>query len=535
MIVTAGHCVFDHTYKFGKASQIRAYIGYRGRGSINDPGVQFRSGVRVATPKEWITSDINRANDIALIQVEQAFANVRPFSYQPTPVLVDLRLGVVGYPIDKMQGDESGAEMYEMYKDTRCDLSRTQYNMLEYIVSAFSGEVLFLSSPIGSSNTRHVQGQTGSPILIRDENIAIGTHTYGHGAKNAATVIRGTYGNNFEKIIRAMDLPATIATTTNGIDYIQAHEGGEASLKEDLPPTAAAPVWAEAPSVRGIDSPFWDQLGKIVKEGAKLAGPMLGPIGAPIRVIAGTALSAAARLPDQGAEASTESRNPQMDYKEHATRAILAEAALEAVLKMGPEESAKFGVLDEMEKHYNETKDLAPSVAKIIAPAIDEPALLVAAESQAPGAEFEALLPEPPVTEGSVSSDQQAFLDSVLTANGPSSQSVGRGGFLGGLPDNLKKIVGEVTPIVNRMPHFSRPIWKLFGDEDGSESSPTDVSPQAEALSQRALLGDAALQALMKAPADGLQEQGWFERDGRHSQSNWTYRHQGRSCCYQAC
>ncbi|KAF4977652.1 hypothetical protein FDECE_18328 [Fusarium decemcellulare] len=201
LIVTAGHCAFDHTYNLGKAVQIRAYVGYRGKEFINQKGVQFRTGAKIATPNEWITSDINRASDVSFIQVDKPFNHIDPITWVPTPTFDDnVKLGVVGYPGDKTYKDEAAAEMYEMFKPTTYDLSKTNPNMLEYTISSFGG-------------------QSGSPLIISGENRSIGAHIYGLGTKDSASVVRGKYRNYFTKITSAMHSSDPVTTTADGINY----------------------------------------------------------------------------------------------------------------------------------------------------------------------------------------------------------------------------------------------------------------------------------------------------------------------------
>ena len=53
LLVTAGHCAFDWSQRNGKgferATEVKAYIGYNGKQSVNDSSVQFRTGVKIVT------------------------------------------------------------------------------------------------------------------------------------------------------------------------------------------------------------------------------------------------------------------------------------------------------------------------------------------------------------------------------------------------------------------------------------------------------------------------------------------------------
>ncbi|KAK7577059.1 hypothetical protein V3481_015616 [Fusarium oxysporum f. sp. vasinfectum] len=99
LIITAAHCVYDHTYNYGKAAHVRAFVGYNGKNSVDQPGVQFRRGLRAVIRKDWIISDTNRASDVAFIKVEE-FNNIVRISQQPTTGFVNkMLLSVVGYPL----------------------------------------------------------------------------------------------------------------------------------------------------------------------------------------------------------------------------------------------------------------------------------------------------------------------------------------------------------------------------------------------------------------------------------------------------
>ncbi|KAH7195411.1 ergosterol biosynthesis ERG4/ERG24 family-domain-containing protein [Fusarium oxysporum] len=191
LIITAAHCVYDHTYNFGKAVHVRAFVGYNGKNSIDQPGVQFRRGLRAVIPKDWIISDTNRASDVAFIKVEE-FNNIVRISQQPTTGFVNkMLLSVVGYPCDKSLGDERGAQMYERTKTTECDLSKTAFNMLEHTMSFAGGKYLF-------------PARVNPPVLISGDSKAIGISSYGTGTRNTATVFRGRFGTYLSGMVSFM-------------------------------------------------------------------------------------------------------------------------------------------------------------------------------------------------------------------------------------------------------------------------------------------------------------------------------------------
>lgn len=150
LVVTAGHVVYDWSMKLAEAQEIRCYIGYNGRASIDRSYVQSRSGKKVVTTGEWLadTPDRARTKDVAFIQVDRAFTGgLQLFNFEDTPQSGrQVRLGVVGYPGDKyLQDDESGddeagAQMYEEFQYTDYDIADSKRSMIEYKLSTFGGE-----------------------------------------------------------------------------------------------------------------------------------------------------------------------------------------------------------------------------------------------------------------------------------------------------------------------------------------------------------------------------------------------------------
>ena len=117
LLVTAGHCTYDWGHKLGRATEVKAYIGYKGNSSIKDPNVQFRTGKRIVTTEGWLKTRGSKPFDVGFIQVNKPFTGVIPIKYEETPHEGQLNLGVVGYPgdlVDNRTG-EKGAFMYEMF------------------------------------------------------------------------------------------------------------------------------------------------------------------------------------------------------------------------------------------------------------------------------------------------------------------------------------------------------------------------------------------------------------------------------------
>ena len=141
VFVTAGHCSCDWSYSYGRAIEVKAYIGYQGNQSKDDPNVQFRPVKRIVTTKGWISGQGLKPYDVSFMQVATPFTNITPIKFESTPAQGKTKLGVVGYPGDLQdpKTKEKGAYMYEMFLDTQFDLSTQPDHMLQYRIDTFGG------------------------------------------------------------------------------------------------------------------------------------------------------------------------------------------------------------------------------------------------------------------------------------------------------------------------------------------------------------------------------------------------------------
>ena len=148
LIVTAGHYAFDWSHKNGRLTQVKAYIGYNGKASADDPqsAVQFQQGGQVATPSEWLRSKGMKAYDLAFIKVQQPFTGIVPIDFEDTPRNALSTIGLAGYAgdiTDRFSG-EKGAHMYEVFFNTEWDLEQSEYIMLESALDPYGGKCLNL-------------------------------------------------------------------------------------------------------------------------------------------------------------------------------------------------------------------------------------------------------------------------------------------------------------------------------------------------------------------------------------------------------
>ncbi|EXL76694.1 hypothetical protein FOPG_08591 [Fusarium oxysporum f. sp. conglutinans race 2 54008] len=467
LIITAAHCVYDHTYKYGKAVHVRAFVGYSGKNSIDQPGVQFRRGLRAVISKDWIISDTNRASDVAFIKVEE-FNNIVRISQQPTTGFVNkMLLSVVGYPCDKSLGDERGAQTYEMTKTTDCDLSKTAFNMLEHTMS-FSG------------------GQSGSPVLISGESKAIGVSSYGTGTRNTATVFPGRFGTCLSGMSTVMYALHRAPAGSEDIRYIITTGHREGSATEE-PLSDVKAFWAIFKKVTSVGQ-------RIDHSVLRTGSPFLGQMGSPIAAFAGTALGVMGKL---GSDFSIDIGSVHFNYRQCAARAIVAEAAIQTVLKMDPHKANEFRIFDKMEDQFIETKDVVPRVAKLITPGIIESALRISVNAQAAGEEMSRFYPKLPPMSSSLSDGAKRFVE-------PFTRYTNQGDA-----NEMSEFLGSIveTALSGGSPNIGG-ITRAIGE---SELSVTDMSTHVEILCHRALIGDTALQGLIAIPLDQMMQNGLFD------------------------
>ena len=125
IFVTAGHCSYDWTHKMGRATEVKAYVGYDGRESEKDPSVQSRQVKRIVTTEGWVKTRGQKAFDVSFMQVKTPFTGISPLRFDETPQKGSLSLGIVGYPADLRdeRSGERGARMYESFLPTDFDLA----------------------------------------------------------------------------------------------------------------------------------------------------------------------------------------------------------------------------------------------------------------------------------------------------------------------------------------------------------------------------------------------------------------------------
>ncbi|KAL5589709.1 hypothetical protein FOVSG1_011576 [Fusarium oxysporum f. sp. vasinfectum] len=497
LLVTAGHVVHDWGRKLGPADQIKCYIGYNGKQSVGSPQVQARYGAKVVTPVEWIEGSSNRTKDVAFIQLDRPFTgNLRIFSYVKTPEAGDgTYLGVVGYPGDQTLEDEQGAQMYEEFARSDYNIGESPHHMVEYSISTFAG-------------------QSGAPVL-RNSNgrlHAIGTHSYGGGGfdSNSGTTIGNPHGNNYDDLISLFD-KRTIFGDIGRVQVVQTQDR-TTSMNEPYGLSKGYPGRAfETP--RFDEESFFDTLKSVAHVGRDafpVASPFLGSIGGHLSAVAGTLLGS---LTESALSQST-------DIVAHgpAERAVLAEAALQAVLASEHDEYVT-EVINKMGQFWKagapKADTLAPAITPILAQCSVELSNQVAPETEdSKGPYFrDRRRLEVDITESAAMNGGAAFIQGIL---GPTRQLEGGRDVAQWLGPVLITAVSESKTLTSKPASaVLSGLGRLDREELSIESSTSSANEDAtRILIKRAVLADAALQAVMSLPRERLDRFRPVDGDG---------------------
>ncbi|KAJ5635002.1 uncharacterized protein N7484_008315 [Penicillium longicatenatum] len=506
ILVTAGHCVYDHAGNdgqgFGRVIIMQCHIGYNGRDSLKDSSVQTRFAKKIVTTGEWIDSRDNRHRDVAFVQLDAPFTgNLRTFSFAPTPMKGAEMIGVVGYPgdmhLEDSDGiDEIGAQMYELFQDIKYNLEDNALKMLQYRLSTFGG-------------------QSGSPVLRKKTpQVSIGAHCYGGADKNSASPIGGQFGNDYNAYISALTTSYPTVTSIAGVNFVKPNALSTTTVAPTLP---GREIPTDLP-YHGIPSPdlmlegeegFLDALKSVVgvvarvgKVALPIASPLLGPLGGPLSAVAGAALSAVASA--TGAESTTVSI-PQAT--QGATeRAVLAEATLQSVLRIqDPELTEK--LLRDMQVTYSELAPHVTNLAPKMTPLLKDSALRIAVTQDYMRKRDNVKLSarrgirNDAESASAVEAIQVPFVEGLLEATRPVD---GEEGFFDGLGSFIGKAVTKAAPFALKGAKIGLQLLNNAlapsGEESVSQTQPEDKDDliAATLLTKRAVMAEAALRAVMK-------------------------------------
>ena len=264
-------------------------------------------------------------------------------------------------------------------------------------------------------------------------------------------------------------------------------------------------------------------LGGALKTGLPIA---LGPLGAPIGALAGLALNAAGKLAES---ADAESFDPSEAQEGTMERAILAEAALTAMQRMDLHPEDQESIFSDMKDYVMKAAPTIKKVAPRVMGAMMEPALRIALNSLHKyneqghnGAEaFEDQSSEPfrlNVTYSNAidqrgNRNAEAFLEGLQN-----SMNQGQEAFDGESREEFFDMFAAAVRLAGNVPIVGTPfglpiLAKMVGaiTESTEAESAIPSALSSNDLAKRALVGEAALQALMKLPPQKLEEEGFFD------------------------
>lgn len=414
-------------------------------------------------------------------------------------------------------------------------------------------------------------GNSGSPVLRQPRLDSIGAHVYG-GTYNSASVI-GRYGNPYNDYITGFDVqlkndglnlipvratgaaPFSIdsgSTQPSGNQTIgnpgfqektgyqpsgfqQSGFRGSSAGSQALAPLSSRSNGLRVPSgVESDEEGFLDIMKGALRVGAPLLGGALktglpialGPLGAPIGALAGLALNAAGKLAES---TDAESFDPSEAQEGTMERAILAEAALTAVQKMDLHPDDQESIFSDMKDYVMKAAPTIKKVAPRVMGAMMEPALRITLnslhnynEQGHSGAEaFEDQNSEPfrlNVTYSNAIDQRggrnaEAFLQGLTT-----SMKQGQEAFDGESEEGFFDLItagvrfagkGLIAGARVGLPILAKMVDNNAESIEAGSAAPSTLS--STDLAKRALVGEAALQAIMKLPPQRLQEEGFFD------------------------
>ncbi|KAK2051651.1 trypsin-like serine protease [Colletotrichum caudatum] len=521
LLVTAGHVVYNWTKGLGEAREIRCYIGYNGRAFIREKYVQSRCATKIVTTAEWLSDKADRARtkDVAFIQVDRPFeGNLSLFKYtDDTPVTAShTLLGVVGYPGDKYLANEktseqeNGAEMYEEFRETSYNISKSPRNMIEYKISTYGG-------------------QSGAPIIRRTDMCVIGTHCYGGGGSeiNSGNSIGGQYGNVYSKYIDLFSRPLNQPEGKVAIVALDHASNANGQGPNGRAPNGLIPVNNKSGSDVGDAEGIIDILRAIGKVGSvalPIAGSILGgPIGGGIATVAGSLLgmvSGAESALDEG-NSSAESFTPDSLARGTTERAVLAEAALQTILSLDRGDVAE-AVIDDVVSNFERTAPKLEGLVKVFRPVLTQQVLDIAIRGMNRTNGLAQTSAESSVSRNRVNIRAGNLPENALTGEGdallgclltPTVPIAGEEGWISGLGSLISTGIKWASPIAGALAKEYAPkiiggiVSKITGGPEDLEGSDTMLNDDTTRfLLKRALLADASLTALQRLNKNELSQ-----------------------------
>ncbi|KAF5643162.1 extracellular metalloprotease [Fusarium sp. NRRL 52700] len=503
IVVTAGHCAYDHSHNLGRLVKVKAYVGYRGRKTVGDSErVEHQCGTAVATTSGWInTTGGEEASDVSLIKLSKPFKTAgNCFKWTQTPIAQTAAgLGVVGYPGDIIDDGERGARMYEMFRNTDYNLQSSDLHMLEYKIDTYGGN-------------------SGSPVFNDKKSLtAIGVHVLGGYSRNSASVFDGPWGNRFEALKNIASRLSTIEEKSKDATnpdkdrpwLWMLHETTTES--EDDDPVHLGLVDTTRKALKLIA----DIPGDILNADTSALGLSFGPDAGPqISILASTAIAAAGRLAaDSGNPSHAEALANSRPYDGIIGRAILAEAALQYHFKTKLSLKDREKVTEFLGPVVASLKPFVMNVAPRILQGVLEPSMRLLLSHMISESKLDtddvrkrrSLTAEKDTGLGRKLDDKEAaFVEALLERVGQ-SEAESFYSTLTTIGDVIGSAFKKAGPILNEAARIGLPL--LLGTESDVAQPKTNLN----ALAHRAILAEACLQAYVSLQDDlKLGEEGLF-------------------------
>ncbi|RGP72925.1 glutamyl endopeptidase [Fusarium longipes] len=260
----------------------------------------------------------------------------------------------------------------------------------------------------------------------------------------------------------------------------------------------------------GGEEGFLDIFKKVANVGSKLiplASPLLGPVGGILGPAVGGLLGSLAE--------SEFSDNPDIKADGTAERALLAEAALQAVLASEHTEGLS-EVVGKMERIWRVDAPKVDYLAPVVAPMVAECGQSFLHERQRPvyATSVKTFRDQPrrslgiDMSESALGGEEAAFVQGLM---GPTRQVAGEEGMFDWLGPVLNQGLKLAKPIATKAASAALAgVGSYIKKSIGAESGAADVSPEHEeatkVLLKRAVMADTALQALMTLPSHKLEQ-----------------------------
>jgi hypothetical protein len=376
-------------------------------------------------------------------------------------------------------------------------------------------------------------GNSGSPVIRKSDMASIGVHVLG-GNPNSASVISGPFGNPFDAHVTALkgkpkgshdSGEATVGgKEASWLSWVtvptnESVSGGEADQSngtgtgdpDEAPGNSETTIPSEQPDFEsGLDEGFFGFLKKALK--------VPGPFG----ILASMGMGAVGKLLQRKREAAFDEA---YSFEGLAERALLGEAALTAVIHLGTSKCKNLGIFQRMQPTVLKLQPICRRAGPTIMPFVIEPA-------------WRMTLPTKQNGEASVEPKHIPTSDDTNTLGFGPRLDANAEAFIRILTENLTEQDAEaftgtdttIGEVVGKALRVTGPILgsvaesglsRLVGDEAGTEAG-VDADPEADitspesseytydAMSQRAIAGEAALEALLQTPEETLQQEAWW-------------------------